>query len=85
MSTLVFVGMTINWVLNGVPFPGFGTLLSLELLLFGITFLFLGLLGRYIGLMFREVQQRPNFLIRSVVRGGVAQSEGERANLEIEK
>lgn len=68
LSILGFLGMSVNWLFNGVPFPGFGTLLSAQLLLFGLTFLFLGLISRYISLMYKEVQQRPNFIIRSVVR-----------------
>jgi dolichol-phosphate mannosyltransferase len=50
-----------------VPFAGFGTLTSLVLLLFGFLTLMLGLIAEYVGLVYEEVKQRPNFVVRQVV------------------
>jgi len=48
----------------GVPFAGFGTLVSLNLLLFGFLFLLLGLISEYVGMVYEEVRGRPTFVIR---------------------
>ncbi len=58
----VFV-LAMQAVFYGVPFPGFGSLLCVMLIGFGILTMFLGVVGEYLGLIYEEVKQRPNFLI----------------------
>ena len=65
-SILSLVFTTILFLFYGVPFPGFGTIISLILLLFGILFLILGILSEYIGMIYEEVKMRPNFVIEEV-------------------
>ena len=60
VSLMVF---TVSWVLIGVPFAGFGTIVSLALLAFGFLTFMLGLIAEYIGLIYEEVKQRPNFVV----------------------
>lgn len=62
-SVLALVPLTLVWILNGVPFAGFGTLVSIVLLLFGALFLLLGIVAEYVGLIYEEVKQRPNFVV----------------------
>ena len=62
-SILALVPLTLVWVINGVPFAGFGTLVSIVLLLFGALFLLLGIVAEYVGLIYEEVKQRPNFVV----------------------
>jgi len=67
LSTLSFLGLSgiiIRAVFYGVPFPGFGTLVALQLLLFGFLFLILGMISEYVGLTFNEVRGRPRYLVR---------------------
>lgn len=47
----------------GVPFNGFGTIVCIMLLMFGFLFTVLGVIGEYVGLIYEEVKQRPNFII----------------------
>jgi len=47
----------------GVPFPGFGTIMSVMLLMFGFLFTFLGVVAEYVGLIYDEVKQRPSFIV----------------------
>jgi len=63
-SFLALGGYAIRAVLFGVPFAGFGTLVSLNLLLFGLLFSVLGLLSEYIGMIYEEVRGRPTFVVR---------------------
>jgi len=63
-SFVLLVGFAIRWFVGGVPFNGFGTILALMLLLFGLLFLLLGMQSEYIGLIFEEVRGRPMYVTR---------------------
>lgn len=64
LSLLVFAGA---WFLRGVPFAGFGSLMSAIILLFGVVIFMLGIISEYIGLIYEEVKQRPNFVVRETI------------------
>jgi len=57
------LGIAVFVIIFGVPFPGFGTLMAVNLLLFGFVFLFMGILSEYVGMIFEEVRHRPLYLI----------------------
>ncbi len=61
---LFFIVRTIGW---GVPFPGFGTIVCVMLLMFGFLFTMLGVIGEYIGLIYEEVKQRPNYIVQEKI------------------
>lgn len=63
LSFLALIPLSIFWAINGVPFSGFGTLLSVLLITFSITSLMIGLLGEYLALIYEEVKSRPNFIV----------------------
>ena len=67
LSVVTTVVMAVVWFTNGVPFAGFGTLFSLLVLLFGLLFLMLGILSEYLGMVYEEVKQRPNFVVRTTI------------------
>jgi glycosyltransferase involved in cell wall biosynthesis len=67
ISVLAFVLFALAWILDGVPFAGFGTLVSLGLFMFGILTFMLGLIAEYVGLIYEEVKQRPNFVVANVL------------------
>jgi dolichol-phosphate mannosyltransferase len=68
LLSLVAIGLlAIRWVVYGVPFAGFGTLVSVNLLVFGLLALMLGIMSEYIGLIYEEVKARPNFLVSATV------------------
>jgi polyisoprenyl-phosphate glycosyltransferase len=67
LSFLALIALTVRFFLVGVPFPGFGTLICVIILLFGMLFLMLGVIAEYIGLIYEEVKQRPNFVVRREV------------------
>jgi dolichol-phosphate mannosyltransferase len=61
---LITLGIyAVSAVLFGVPFDGFGTLVSIALGGLAITTLLLGVIGEYVGLVYEEVKQRPNYVI----------------------
>lgn len=62
-SFLLLISFVIRWFIGGVPFGGFGTIVALMLLLFGLLFLFLGVVTEYIGIIYEEVRNRPIFIV----------------------
>ena len=67
LSLLATVILAVCWVLFGVPFAGFGTLISVSLLAFGLLAFMVGLLAEYLGLVYEEVKGRPNFIVREIL------------------
>jgi dolichol-phosphate mannosyltransferase len=70
MSLLAFLGLVsaaILWIARGVPFGGFGTIVSLVLLLFGFLAFMLGIVSEYVGLIYEEVKGRPNYVVASTL------------------
>lgn len=66
-SFISLIGIVIRVIGWGVPFPGFGTIMAVMLLLFGILFTMLGIVSEYVGLIYEEVKQRPNFIVKEKV------------------
>lgn len=54
-------------VFFGVPFGGFGTIVALMLLLFGLLFGFLWMVSEYVGMIFEEVRHRPIYILSKSV------------------
>lgn len=67
LSFAAILVLAVIFLTVGVPFAGFGTIVCLTLLLFGILFTMLGLVSEYVGLIYEEVKQRPNFVVRKRV------------------
>ena len=51
----------------GNVLTGWTSMMVLMLFLFGLNFAFLGILGEYIGRIFLETKQRPNYIIEQVL------------------
>ena len=66
LSGIAFVALpvlSLTWILAGVPFAGFGTIVALSLLAFGLLASMIGVLAEYLGLVYEEVKARPNFVV----------------------
>jgi dolichol-phosphate mannosyltransferase len=66
-SLLAFLISAISWVVGGVPFAGFGTIVGLIALGFSLTMTSIGILAQYIGLIYEEVKHRPLYLVREKI------------------
>lgn len=53
-------------LVHGVDVPGYASLMTAVLLLGGLQLLSLGILGEYIGRIYREAKQRPVFVVEEV-------------------
>jgi dolichol-phosphate mannosyltransferase len=54
--------------------PGFASLMSVLLIAFGVNITILGLIGLYVGKIFQEVKNRPQFLIRNIYGATIDQT-----------
>lgn len=63
LSITILIFQIFNWINNGVPFDGFGTLVGVLLLFFSLIFLILSILSEYLGLIYEETKQRPHFIV----------------------
>ncbi|MCU1233360.1 MAG: glycosyl transferase, family 2 [Candidatus Solibacter sp.] len=53
---------------------GWTSMIALMLIFFSVQFLFIGLIGEYLGRMYLEAKRRPLFVVNNVVYGGHAKS-----------
>ena len=67
LSFVLLVYEVVRAFVSGVPFAGFGTIMTVMLLMFGFLFTMLGVVAEYIGLIYEEVKQRPNFIVKDEV------------------
>jgi dolichol-phosphate mannosyltransferase len=66
LSVLAVFGLVVSgiyWLVAGVPFCGFGTIVPLVLLLVGVPSFMPGIVSEYVGLLYEEVKGRPNFVV----------------------
>lgn len=56
--------VTSIWLEGKKTLPGIATLICLNIFLFGLLFLFLGIMGEYLARIYDEVKLRPNFIVR---------------------
>jgi glycosyltransferase involved in cell wall biosynthesis len=66
VAALIYAGIALFTDVH-VTAPGFSTLLIVLLFSNGLIFLYLGILGEYIGQMFMEVKARPSFIIERTI------------------
>lgn len=64
LLTLVIFGFL--WVMVGVPFGGFGTIVGLQLLLFSFAFLALGIMSQYLKIAVEQLQSRPLYVVQKM-------------------
>jgi hypothetical protein len=57
------LALIVTWLTRGVPFAGFGTIVTLVIFLFGVLVFMIGIVSEYVGLIYEEVKGRPNFIV----------------------
>jgi dolichol-phosphate mannosyltransferase len=63
LSIIAFIGLVLRWIFVGVPFGGFGTIVTIALFSFGLLTFMLGIIAEYLGLIYEEVKKRPNYVV----------------------
>ena len=68
ISFLGIVNFIVQYFIFGQsPFHGFSTIVCLMLMLFGIMFILIGILGEYVGLIYEEVKARPVYIVEQLI------------------
>ena len=62
-SAISVVILAFFWIVSGVPFAGYGSIVAIISLSFSLTMLGLGIVAQYVGLIYEEVKQRPLYLV----------------------
>jgi len=69
LGSIILVSfLSIFWIIRGVPFPGFGSLIGLFFVGFSLIMLCIGVLAQYLGLIYEEVKQRPLYIVAEQTR-----------------
>lgn len=66
-STLFFIYLFIRRLMVGPEAEGMFTLFAIMYFLIGVGLMGLGIVGEYIGRIYKEVRQRPSFVIREII------------------
>lgn len=65
-SFIFFLYMMLRRIIVGSEADGVFTLMALNFFLFGITIMALGVIGEYTGRIYKQIQQRPHYIIRHI-------------------
>jgi dolichol-phosphate mannosyltransferase len=63
LAAVLGIRVLVLYLISENPVPGYASLFVSEMFFFGVTMLFLGILGEYVARIYREVKRRPYFLI----------------------
>jgi dolichol-phosphate mannosyltransferase len=67
ISFIFGIILMLRYFLGNVA-PGWTSIIVLVLFLFGLNFIFLGIIGEYLGRVFLESKQRPKYTVKKVLR-----------------
>jgi dolichol-phosphate mannosyltransferase len=54
--------------MKGNVAPGWTSIIVLVLFFFGVNFVFLGIIGEYLGRIFMEAKQRPKYIVKKILK-----------------
>ncbi len=67
LSLVYLLVVVLQKLLGGIDIPGYATIIVLILLLGGIQFLCIGIIGEYVGKIFEQSKYRPIYLAKQVL------------------
>jgi dolichol-phosphate mannosyltransferase len=68
LCAMLFSGYALVMYFLGLAFPGFTTVIVLELLIGGVLMISLGIIGTYIAQIYQEVKYRPRYVVAETLR-----------------
>jgi dolichol-phosphate mannosyltransferase len=74
LSILAGVLMVGSYLFGDVAVPGWATLMTFVSLMGGLQFLFIGIMGEYVGQIFDEVKGRPRYIVAQRFGAGLPRS-----------
>src|SRR5437773_3032735 len=73
LCALLFSAYALVLYFIGLAFPGFTTVIILELLIGGLLMISLGIIGTYIAQIYQEVKYRPRYIVAESLTGNNAE------------
>src|SRR5262249_8566534 len=67
LCAIVFSAYALVMYFAGLAFPGFTTVIILELLIGGVLMISLGIIGTYIAQIYQEVKYRPRYVVAEML------------------
>jgi len=67
LSFILGIVLIIKYMSGSIA-PGWTSIIVLVLFFFGVNFIFLGIIGEYLGRIFLESKQRPKFIINKILK-----------------
>src|SRR5215813_799394 len=67
LCAILFSGYALVMYFTGLAFPGFTTVIILELLIGGVLMISLGIIGTYIAQIYQEVKYRPRYVVAEAI------------------
>lgn len=73
------LAVVVQYFLTSKPVPGYASLFASQVFFFGVTLVFMGILGEYVARIYREVKGRPYFIIdyQRSVNLGASETKGD--------
>ena len=68
LSFLFGCFIVINKIFNDQGVPGYASMMSVILFLGGLNFIFIGIIGEYVGRIFLEVKNRPSYITEEIIK-----------------
>ncbi|MBA5851588.1 glycosyltransferase family 2 protein [Clostridium sp. cel8] len=80
IGLISLIWIFIKHIISNSAIINFGFLLSINLMMFGIVLICMGIIGQYIGRIFDESKNRPNYIIESIINKDKVSDEHESFN-----
>lgn len=80
LAALLFARVVLLFFISDHPVPGYASLFASQMFFFGVTLVFLGILGEYVARIYREVKRRPYFIIDYQQSVGINEAAERRWN-----
>ena len=66
LSIIFFLYLILRRIVVGPEAGGVFTLMAINFFLIGVTIMALGIIGEYIGRIYKQIQKRPRFVIKKI-------------------
>lgn len=67
LGFIMGIVIVIRKILNPAILAGYSSMMAVMLFLFGVLFMFLGLIGEYVGRIYISLNRAPQFVIKEVI------------------
>lgn len=67
LGAVCIIALLIRYIISGTSIVNFGLIIGINFLMFGIVLSCIGVMGQYLGRIFDESKNRPNYIIKNII------------------